>query len=198
MIDIKGSIHKVSSFVSRAFSPITRPISEFSAPYIARWQKFVSPITHSWDVYCKRNPRESKIIKWIFRIFMFGLTSITLVILLALFGAFGKLPSTEELQQIENANASEIYTSDGVMIGKYYTENRTTIELDSISPYLITALLAIEDKRFFEHSGIDLRSWMRVFKGIATIPQGGGGSTLSQQLAKNLYPRNQIWPTAVN
>lgn len=189
MIDIKGSIHKISSFVSRAFSPITTPISKFSSPYVARWKKFVSPITHSWDVYCKRNPRESKIIKWFFGILMFGVFSITFIVLLALFGAFGKLPSTEELQQIENANASEIYTSDGVMIGKYYTENRTTIELDSISPYLITALLAIEDKRFFEHSGIDLRSWMRVFKGIATNTQGGGGSTLSQQLAKNLYPR---------
>jgi penicillin-binding protein 1A len=55
---------------------------------------------------------------------------------------------------------------------------------------LITALLAIEDKRFFEHSGIDLRSWLRVFKGIATNTSGlGGGSTLSQQLAKNLFPR---------
>ena len=90
------------------------------------------------------------------------------------------------------SNASEIYSSDNVLIGKFFTENRTTIKLDSISPYLITALLAIEDKRFFEHSGIDLRSWMRAFKGVATNTQSlGGGSTLSQQLAKNLYPRKK-------
>jgi penicillin-binding protein 1A len=109
-------------------------------------------------------------------------------------GFFGKMPSTEDLKLIESANASEVYTSDNVLIGKYYTENRTTIKLDSISPYLITALLAIEDKRFFEHSGIDLRSWMRVFKGIATNTSGmGGGSTLSQQLAKNLYPRKNYF-----
>ncbi|MBK6783008.1 MAG: transglycosylase domain-containing protein [Saprospiraceae bacterium] len=100
----------------------------------------------------------------------------------------------KELKNIETANASEVYSSDGIVLGKYYTENRTTIDLDSISPYLITALLAIEDKRFFEHSGIDLRSWLRVFKGMATNKQNlGGGSTLSQQLAKNLYRRKNYF-----
>lgn len=177
-------------FLGNLLSPITTPISEAIAPYKAKWDRFFYPLTHSWEVYSQKNPTESKIISWIFRIVRWTFYIIAFSVLLVWVGAFGKLPSTEEIKQIETANASEIYSSDGIMIGKYYTENRTTIALDSISPYLITALLAIEDKRFFEHSGIDLRSWLRVFKGIATNTSGlGGGSTLSQQLAKNLYPR---------
>ncbi len=159
-------------------------------PYKDRFDQFVKPVTDGWEAYKLRNPKETKIFTWILRVFMIGFLSLFLLVFLTVIGVFGKLPSTEELQQIETANASEIYSSDNVMIGKFYTENRTTIVLDSISPYLITALLAIEDKRFFEHSGIDLRSWMRVFKGVATNNSSmGGGSTLSQQLAKNLYPR---------
>jgi penicillin-binding protein 1A len=180
----------VTNTLDRWLKPVTEPISSALAPYRAKWQQIIAPVTRSWEVYKQRNPRETKIITWIFTMVKWGFAFVFLIVLLTLFGVFGKLPSTDDIRSIETSNASEIYSSDNVMIGKYYTENRTTIELDSISPYLITALLAIEDKRFFEHSGIDLRSWMRVFKGVATNSQGlGGGSTLSQQLAKNLYPR---------
>ena len=79
MIDIKGSVHKISNFVSRLFSPITTPISQFSGPYVAKWKKFISPITDSWEVYCKRNPRESKIIKWLFGILFMGLMSVVFI-----------------------------------------------------------------------------------------------------------------------
>lgn len=183
-------ISKLKAAWSAITKPITDPIAKIIAPYKAKWDKFVYPVTHSWDVYKQRNPRESKIVSWILTLFMWLFIVVFAIILLTLFGVFGSLPSTDDLRNIETSNASEIYSSDNVLIGKYYTENRTTIKLDSISPYLITALLAIEDKRFFEHSGIDLRSWMRVFKGVATNTQSlGGGSTLSQQLAKNLYPR---------
>lgn len=106
------------------------------------------PLTHSWDVYCQRNPRESKVISWIYFIVKWTFIFVFLIIFLTIIGVFGKMPTTEELKMIESANASEVYSADDVMIGKYYTENRTTIKLDSISPYLITALLAIEDKRF--------------------------------------------------
>jgi penicillin-binding protein 1A len=175
-------INNLKESVSTLLSPLK--------PYKERFDLFIKPVTDGWAAYKLRNPREAKIFSWIFKSLMIGTGTLTLFVMLTWFGAFGKLPSTEELQQIETANASEIYSSDDVMIGKFYTENRTTIVLDSISPYLITALLAIEDKRFFEHSGIDLRSWMRVFKGVATNNSSlGGGSTLSQQLAKNLYPR---------
>jgi len=190
MIKFNEFIGSIKGFLAKVTNPITEPIKNILAPYIAKWDNFVYPVSHAWQVYSTKNPRESKIISWIYRCVKWVIYLVLFIVFLTWMGAFGKLPTTEELKQIETANASEIYSSDGIMIGKYYTENRTTIALDSISPYLITALLAIEDKRFFEHSGIDLRSWLRVFKGIATNTSGlGGGSTLSQQLAKNLFPR---------
>ncbi|MEY3421104.1 MAG: hypothetical protein RIR48_1393, partial [Bacteroidota bacterium] len=190
------SFNKIKSNITSVFSKITRPITEpitkVTAPYKAKWDKLIYPVSNAWDVYKQRNPRESKIFLWIFTLIKWLFIFVFTVILLTLFGVFGSLPSSDDLKNIETSNASEIYSSDNVLIGKFFTENRTTIKLDSISPYLITALLAIEDKRFFEHSGIDLRSWMRSFKGVATNTQSlGGGSTLSQQLAKNLYPRKK-------
>ncbi|MBK8517368.1 MAG: transglycosylase domain-containing protein [Saprospiraceae bacterium] len=188
------NLNEIKSIISAAYrkitNPVTEPIGRVLAPYKAKWNDFIYPVTHSWDVYKSNNPGKSKIIYWSFNLVKWGFIFVIAIILMTLFGVFGKLPTADEIKSIETSDASEIYSSDGVMIGKYYTENRTTIKLDSISPYLITALLAIEDKRFFEHSGIDLWSWMRVFKGVATNTQSmGGGSTLSQQLAKNLYPR---------
>ncbi len=173
-------------------SEILKPVNDMLSPVTQKWKQFVAPVTDSWRAYKESYPRETKILSWLSRIVFVGIAILGLFILLVIFGFFGTVPSTEELKQIETANASEVYSSDGKLIGKYYTENRTTIVLDSISPYLVTALLAIEDKRFFEHSGIDLRSWLRVFKGLATNNSSlGGGSTLSQQLAKNLFPRKK-------
>jgi penicillin-binding protein 1A len=184
--------NKITSALSNVAKPVTQPIANAIAPYKAKWDKWVYPVTHAWDVYKQRNPRESKVVSWIFTLIKWLFIFVFTIVLLTLFGVFGSLPTSEDLRNIETSNASEIYSSDNVLIGKFFTENRTTIKLDSISPYLITALLAIEDKRFFEHSGIDLRSWMRAFKGVATNTQSlGGGSTLSQQLAKNLYPRKK-------
>lgn len=114
-------------------------------------------------------------------------------------GLFGRLPSTNELREIETANSTEIYTADSVLVGKYFIENRTTVSLDKVSPYIINALIATEDKRFLEHSGIDIMSYLRVVYGIATgQKQRGGGSTLSQQLAKNLYPRKNYYVPGVS
>ena len=125
--------------------------------------------------------------------------SLLLLALLVRLGAFGQLPDTEELVNIRNDNASEVYSADGVMLGKYYTQNRTNVAYEEISPDIINALIATEDARFFEHQGIDLRSWARVL--VKTIllqdESGGGGSTLSQQLAKNLYPRKNYWPLTI-
>ncbi len=107
-------------------------------------------------------------------------------------GCFGKLPTTKQLTSINNLVASEIYSSDGVLLGKYYRENRTNSSLEAISPVVVDALIATEDARFYEHSGVDFLSLFRVF--FKTILGGdessGGGSTLSQQLTKNLYPRS--------
>ncbi len=190
MIDIKSTVKDISSKIKKTFSPITTPISNFLAPYQTKWDELVLPITSNWASFKEKSPKLAIAISWTLRLTKWGIGLLFTLILLTMLNVFGKMPNKEELMLIENANASEVYSLDGVMIGKYYTENRTTIKLDSISPYLITALLAIEDKRFFEHSGIDLRSWMRVFKGlVSNSGEMGGGSTLSQQLVKNLYPR---------
>ena len=84
---------------------------------------------------------------------------------------------------------------NGKSFGKYFIENRTNVNYNSISPHIIQALIATEDQRFYQHHGIDIRSWARVlFKSILLSDQSsGGGSTISQQLAKNLYPRKDYW-----
>jgi penicillin-binding protein 1A len=101
------------------------------------------------------------------------------------------LPEHEELALIENAEASSVISEDGYLLGKYFRENRISVPQEDISPYVVDALIATEDARFFEHQGIDLRALARV--AVRTILLGdrssGGGSTISQQLAKQLYPR---------
>ncbi|WP_149240140.1 transglycosylase domain-containing protein [Dyadobacter sp. 32] len=100
----------------------------------------------------------------------------------------GSMPSVEDLQNPRVNESSEIYTSDGVMIGKVYTENRTPVGAKQISPYLIKALVATEDIRFYKHSGIDYKAMASVAVGIATgATDRGGGSTITQQLAKKLF-----------
>ncbi|MFN3403829.1 MAG: penicillin-binding protein 1A [Cytophagaceae bacterium] len=102
---------------------------------------------------------------------------------------FGPMPSLEILENPKSEVASELYTDDNVLLGKYFRENRTPIEFDQLSPNLVNALIATEDSRFDEHSGIDLRGLLRVFFKTIILRQknAGGGSTLSQQLAKNLF-----------
>ena len=105
---------------------------------------------------------------------------------------FGEMPSFEELENPETNLATEIYSSDGKLLGTYYIENRSNVSYADISPDLINALVSIEDVRFYEHSGIDKIALFRVAYGVATgNSDQGGGSTLTQQLAKNLFPRGE-------
>ena len=104
---------------------------------------------------------------------------------------FGDMPTFEELENPSTNLASEIISADGKVIGTYYIENRSNVSYSELSPHLVNALLAIEDIRFYEHSGIDQRALLRVIFGIATGNDKGGGSTLTQQLAKNLFPRGE-------
>lgn len=94
------------------------------------------------------------------------------------------LPSFEELENPKNALASEVYSSDGVLLGKYYSENRSNATFEELPDDLVNALIATEDIRFFKHSGIDLRGLLRAIVGGG---KKGGGSTITQQLAKNLF-----------
>lgn len=106
-------------------------------------------------------------------------------------GIWGKLPDYKELMNIQNDEASVLYSEDGEVLGKYYIENRTNVNFKNISQHAIDALIATEDVRFYKHEGVDRISLMRVFFKTLLLGQrnSGGGSTISQQLAKNLYPR---------
>jgi len=103
----------------------------------------------------------------------------------------GDMPSFEELENPRSNLSSEIYSSDQVLLGKFYIENRSNIFYSDLSPNLINALIATEDIRFEKHSGVDLRAIMRAIKGVITGNSSGGGSTITQQLAKNLFPRGE-------
>lgn len=135
-----------------------------------------------------------EIAKWIW--ISYG--AIVLVVFLTLFliyiGVIGNMPPIEELRNPNDKYASSIYTSDGVEIGRYFRNsgNRVYADLDEVSPNVINALVATEDARFFEHSGIDMRAMFRAI--IKTVLMGnrssGGGSTITQQLAKQLYSKD--------
>lgn len=106
-------------------------------------------------------------------------------------GWLGKMPSFEELENPQTNLASEIISSDGVLLGTFFIENRSNVHFRELSPHMVNAILAIEDVRFTEHSGIDVKALFRVAWGIATGNSKGGGSTITQQLAKNLFPRDE-------
>lgn len=120
-------------------------------------------------------------VKILWRLFLGGLVFIILLFVCANFGLFGKMPSVAELENPEADLASEIISADGVLMGKYYTENRSEVKYHQISPNVINALIATEDERFYEHSGIDAQALGRV---VYTLGTQGGGSTITQQLAK--------------
>jgi len=106
-----------------------------------------------------------------------------------------QIPSKRALRNIQNQVASEVYSADSVLLGRYYIQDRTEITFDDINPEVINALIATEDVRFYEHSGVDFVSLGRVLvKSIFMQEESaGGGSTITQQLAKNLYPRKRYW-----
>ncbi|MFU8812028.1 MAG: transglycosylase domain-containing protein [Balneolaceae bacterium] len=110
--------------------------------------------------------------------------------LLVLTGVFGPVPGRSSLENIQQMQASRVVSADGIQMGTFHLQNRTTVSIDEISPEMIDALIAIEDIRFYDHNGIDARALARVFVRTILLGQNaGGGSTITQQLAKNLYPR---------
>lgn len=109
---------------------------------------------------------------------------IILFFLLASWGVFGSLPDETSLENPEKNLATEIISSDGVTIGKFYKENRTPVSFDSLPDHLINALIATEDVRFYDHSGIDGKGTIRA---IAFLGTRGGASTITQQLAKLFF-----------
>jgi penicillin-binding protein 1A len=135
--------------------------------------------------------RNKKIIKWILIAATILLLIPVSLFLAVYYGAFGKLSTKEELKNIQNYLASEVYSEEGKVLGKYYWENRSPITYDQLPHYVIDELIATEDSRFYEHNGVDAKGLLRVF--FKTLLMGdkksGGGSTIGQQLAKNLFKR---------
>ena len=119
---------------------------------------------------------------WI--LFLTGILAVFMLFFLIAKGKLGFMPSFEELENPKSALATEIYTTDGKILDKYFLhENRTFIDYNNLPQHLIDALIATEDVRFYRHAGIDLRGLGRVVKGIVTgNTSSGGGSTISQQL----------------
>jgi len=129
-----------------------------------------------------------------------GISALSLIFVVSLFwGAFGRLQSKKELLNFKNATATVVLSEEGELIGNIFTENRTNISYGQLPSSLVNALIATEDSRFFEHKGIDSRSLFRVlFKSIILNNRNsGGGSTISQQLAKNMYGRKYSGPLAI-
>lgn len=122
--------------------------------------------------------------KKFWQLFFYSSGAVILFFLLASWGFFGAMPSFEDLENPESNLATEIISSDGVTIGKFYNENRTPIKFEDLSPHLINALVATEDERFYEHSGIDAR---RTIGAAIKLGADGGASTITQQLAKQLF-----------
>jgi penicillin-binding protein 1A len=124
-------------------------------------------------------------------VLLFPPLTILLLVLGVLF--FADLPDTKTLRNPKLNLASEVYSCDGKVIGKYYAENRVNVEYSQISSNVINALIATEDARFYDHSGVDVKALGRVVFGVLTVSESsGGGSTISQQLAKMLFPRENL------
>lgn len=140
-----------------------------------------------------KNPLFKKYLKY-FLITIASLISLSVLFFFAVYiGIFGSLPNKAKLSAINNLEASQVISSDNKIIGKYFTQNRTNITWDQVPDHLKNALIATEDKRFFTHKGYDIQSYFRVFfKGLLMGDNKGGGSTLTQQLVKNLYGRHDF------
>ena len=159
-------------------------------------------------VATKKNSKTRQLVKWLWIVAMTPLAVLAFMLTLTAIGAFGRMPSFEELENPKSNLATEIYADNGQTIGSFFVQNRSYVQYSDLYPQdstavlkiaghevppLAAALIATEDARFYTHSGIDLVSLARV--GVKTIAMQrssqGGGSTITQQLAKNLFPRGK-------
>jgi penicillin-binding protein 1A len=135
-----------------------------------------------------------RLFRWVAAFFILVCSLAFTFVFLVWAGLFGRIPGKKALKEIQNPMASEVYSADSVLLGRYYLQERTPVSADEIPKALKEALIATEDVRFYKHDGVDLKSLFRVMiKSILLQDEGsGGGSTLTQQLAKNIYPRKSV------
>jgi penicillin-binding protein 1A len=131
----------------------------------------------------KKAVEPTKAVRIFWKIFLYAWGLVFLLIFLIYVGLFGKLPSIEELENPSLMSSSEIYADDGTLMGKFYLKDRINVKYQDISPFVIRALIATEDERFYDHSGIDIKSLARA---IVFLGREGGASTITQQTAKAL------------
>ncbi len=124
------------------------------------------------------------LVKWTWRAFFAMLIGLPLFLFLVSWNVFGELPKIEELENPKSNLATEVFSEDGALLGKYFIQNRSNVAHDSISSWMYAALESTEDVRFREHHGIDLKALVRA---VVRLGKDGGGSTITQQLAKNLF-----------
>ncbi|MEG1021537.1 MAG: transglycosylase domain-containing protein, partial [Myroides sp.] len=125
-----------------------------------------------------------KFLRLFWKLFGAGVAFVILIFAFANWGIFGAMPSFDELENPESSVATEIISADGKTLGKFYLENRVPVKYEELPEHLVDALISTEDERFRSHSGIDARGTMRA---IFSAGSSGGASTISQQLAKNLF-----------
>ena len=135
----------------------------------------------------KQKKPYKKIIIWLWSVFILGILSVFILFLLISKGKLGYMPTFTELENPQSALATEVLSADGEVLGTYFVENRSRVEFENLSPYITNALLATEDIRFYRHSGIDFRALGRAVAGVFIGSNKGGGSTITQQLAKQLF-----------
>jgi len=127
----------------------------------------------------------TKFIKWFWLFFGTGIFAVALIFLLASWGAFGEMPTFERLENPQTNLATEILSSDGETLGKFYLDdNRTDVGFNQLPKHLVNALVSTEDARYYDHAGIDARGFLRA---VAFLGTKGGASTISQQLARQLF-----------
>jgi penicillin-binding protein 1A len=168
-------------WISRTWQYVKQGLSESKHWLSEHFPIFLPAPSHPRSTFIRRLWKSFLFI-FVLVIFFFGGVATNFLYL------FGEIPSVELLQNPEVAQASELYSIDGVLLGRYYRENRSVVDYKKISPDLTKALVATEDVRFYKHSGIDLQA---MFSVAASLLSGdndrGGGSTITQQLAKNLF-----------
>ena len=135
-----------------------------------------------------------RILVFILKLAVIGLVLLTLFIGSVYLGLFGHIYSKKELKDFRNHSASLVLSDNGSIIGRFFFENRTNVKLEQLPEGLVEALVATEDARYFEHEGVDSRSLLRVLVKSIILQQksAGGGSTITQQLAKNMFGRQNI------
>ncbi|MEJ1239952.1 transglycosylase domain-containing protein [Chryseolinea sp. T2] len=155
--------------------------------FVSIWKALRSAV--QWMVQGLRKRRG--VVRWL----VYGIVFIVLAgagfVVLVWAGVFGEVPGRSQLQSINNQVATEVYSADSVLLGRYYLQERSPVTPDQIPDGLRNALISTEDARFYSHHGIDILSLFRVFVKTLALQDAsaGGGSTITQQLAKNLFPR---------